>query len=411
MKRNHQPKNFHPEPFAYHEEMELVIDTLTNLGHGLGRVDGWVVIVPFALPGETVRVRIYRNHKNYSDADLVEVIAPSPDRVDPLCALFGECGGCQYQNLTYAKQLAWKQRQVRELLSHMAGIEFDVRPVIPSPQEFGYRSKITPHFQKPRKGESQIGPIGFLRNGRRHEIIDVETCPIAMTEINHALPGIRQRVRNRSSTYRKGATLLMRTSENRVIEDNKAIATEHVGELKFQFPAGDFFQNNPFILQAFTGWVTTHVRASGARFLVDAYCGSGLFTLAAAPEFEEAIGIEISETSIEWARTNAEANGITNCRFLAGTVEDLFAEVVWSGTDCAVIIDPPRKGCSEDFLRQLFVFGPGSVVYVSCNPATQMRDLVKFSEAGYALEEVQPFDLFPQTRHLECVMTLRKHEG
>ena len=277
----------------------------------------------------------------------------------------------------------------------------------PSPKLWAYRSKITPHFQKPRDGK--IGPIGFLIANRRQQILDVPDCPIAMEPINEALPAIRQDVRDRANRYKRGATLLLRASgDNRVITDPTEIATETVGELSFRFPAGDFFQNNPFILPAFTSYVREQAAAGGARFLVDAYCGSGLFTLTAAAAFEHATGIEVSEGSITWAKQNASDNGIENCEFLAGDVEDLFAQVTYTGAETSVVIDPPRKGSSPEFLSQLFRFAPRSVVYVSCNPATQMRDLKLFTEAGYQLKAIQPFDLFPQTRHLECVMTLTK---
>lgn len=159
-------KSFNSHPFAYHQEIELEISTLTNLGSGLGRValaaetaPSWVVMVPFTLPGERVRARVYRNHKNFSEADLVEVLSPSPHRVNAPCPVFGRCGGCQYQHLAYTEQLAWKQRQVAELLEHMAGLVFPVAPVVGSPQEWQYRSKITPHFQvnvRPRS-DGKIG--------------------------------------------------------------------------------------------------------------------------------------------------------------------------------------------------------------------------------------------------------------
>jgi len=176
--------------------------------------------------------------------------------------------------------------------------------------------------------------------------------------------------------------------------------------LQLRFLARDFFQNNPFILPAFTGYVREQAAASGARFLVDAYCGSGLFALSAASAFEQVAGVEISESSIRFAQENAAANGIANARFLAGDASAIFSGLDFPAKETAVIIDPPRRGCDESFLKQLFAFGPRSVVYVSCDPATQMRDLRFFLEAGYTLNAVQPFDLFPQTRHLECVITL-----
>lgn len=424
-----KPKKFNDQPFAYHSEIELEIATLTNLGSGLGRVAlsgetdaKWVVMVPFTLPGERVRARVFRNHKNFSEADLVEVLTPSPHRVAPACPLFTRCGGCQYQHLAYAEQLAWKQRQVTELLQHMAGIEFPVAPTVASSHELGYRSKITPHFNPPRStpgsalpSPSTPLPIGFLRQGTRFDIVDVPRCPIATEAINEKLAAVRAEVRARAATgaYTRGATLLLREASGAVTTDYEAVITETVGDTKLHFLARDFFQNNPFILPAFTGYVRAQAAATGARFLVDAYCGSGLFALTSASAFERVAGVEISESSIRFARENATANGVINATFAAGDAGSIFAGLAahapaFASADTAVVIDPPRKGCDESFIRQLLAFGPRAVVYVSCDPATQMRDLRHFLAADYALTAAQPFDLFPQTRHLECVLTLRR---
>jgi 23S rRNA (uracil1939-C5)-methyltransferase/tRNA (uracil-5-)-methyltransferase len=400
------PKKFMAIPFEYHQEIELTIDALTNLGAGIGRVDGWVVFVPFALPGEKVKVRVYRNDKNCSHADLVEVVVSSPDRVVPVCPLFGDCGGCQYQHLAYAQQLAWKTRQVGELMQHMAGIVFPVSPCLSNGKIWNYRSKITPHFEKARDGV--MGAIGFLATGRRSQLVDVPECAIAMDAINAALPEIRAGIRARADTFKRGSTVLIRATGDTVETDFKAIVSERVGELTFQFLAGDFFQNNPFILPAFTGYVARQAVGGGARFLVDAYCGSGLFALTLARHFEKVAGVEVSDTSCEWARRNAQANGITNASFLTAEAEAVFARIDFPAAETAVVIDPPRKGCTPEFLAQLVAFGPARVVYVSCDPATQVRDLKHLGNGGYQLAEVQPFDLFPHTRHLECVMTLQR---
>ena len=411
------PKKFHPHPFEYHQEIEVTIESLSNLGDGIARVpvapendaqapaSHWVVFIPFCLPGERVRARVFRNDKNHSRADLLEVLDPAPSRTEPVCPLFGECGGCQYQHLAYDAQLEWKTQQVAELLSHMAGIEHPVEPCHPSPRTVGYRSKITPHFSKP--GKDGIGAIGFLPNARRSGQIDVPHCPIAMDEINSALPDIRAEARRNAKNYRRGATLLLRATEGRVETNPNAVATEHINDLSFDFLAGDFFQNNPYILPAFTGHVAEQAVAGGAKFLVDAYCGSGLFALSLARHFEQVAGVEVSETSADWARRNARANGIENAQFLAASAEAIFQDISFDPLHTAVVIDPPRKGCSQEFLDQLIAFSPSRVVYVSCNPATQVRDLEKLQAGGFLIENIQPFDLFPHTRHLECVMTLR----
>jgi 23S rRNA (uracil1939-C5)-methyltransferase/tRNA (uracil-5-)-methyltransferase len=282
-------------------------------------------------------------------------------------------------------------------------------------------------------------PIGFLKQGTRFEIVDVPRCEIATDAINARLTEVRAALPARilAGEFQRGATLLLRDAGGTVTTDYDATIIEEIsfaelGEadspgaatqtaagaaparpapLRLKFLARDFFQNNPFILPAFVAYVCQQAAGSNARFLIDAYCGSGLFALAAAPHFERVAGIEVSETSVAFARENAVANGITNASFLAGDAAAIFAGVDFPGPDTVVVIDPPRKGCDEPFLRQLFSFGPRAVVYVSCDPATQMRDLGHFLAAGYVLTAVQPFDLFPQTRHLECVITLRKAQA
>ncbi len=398
------PKKFVPTPFAYHEEVDVRIDSLTNLGAGVGRIDGWVIFVPYSLPGELVRTRIFRNDKNHSQGDLVRVLEESKDRVKPGCPIFGECGGCQYQHLAYEKQLEWKTRQVRELLKHMAGEEREVNFCESSEQIWNYRSKITPHFAKPKGGE--IGEIGFLKVGRRNELLNVENCPIAMDEINAALPGVHREIRQNAGKFRRGATILLRATEGRVERDPKAIAREEVSGVRFDFVAGEFFQNNPFILEKFTSYVGEKARAGGARYLVDAYCGAGLFGLCLARDFEKVMGVEVNEAGARWAVKNVETNLLENVSILQADAEAIFAEIREPAAETAIVIDPPRKGCTPEFLAQLIEFGPERVVYVSCDPATQVRDYKILREAGFVLEEVQPFDLFPHTRHVECVMVL-----
>ncbi len=401
-----RPRKFKAEPYEWHQIIELEIEALSNLGAGIAKPDGWVVFVPFALPGEKVRAKVWRNEGNCSHADLVEVLAASPDRIEPHCPHFTTCGGCQYQHLPYEKQLEWKTRQVRELLEHMVGVDAVVKPTIPSPRQWGYRSKITPHFQRPKPGEDF--PIGFLEFNRRNRLVDIYHCPIAMDEINEALQPIRDDVKRRAAEYKKGATLLLRASADRVETNHRSPVSEKVGDLTFNFLAGDFFQNNPFILEAFTGHAAEQATGPNQKYLLDAYCGSGLFGLSLAKHFEQVIGIELSESSADWARRNALTNGIENASFIAASAENLFADIRFPSQETSVLIDPPRKGCSQDFLNQLFAFGPSRVVYVSCNPATQMRDLKNFLEEGYRIDSIQPFDLFPQTRHLECVISLSR---
>ncbi|HCR37477.1 MAG TPA: SAM-dependent methyltransferase [Opitutae bacterium] len=362
-------------------------------------------MVPFALPGERVRARVFRNYKNYSEADLIEVLQSSPNRVEPGCNLFGICGGCQYQHLRYEEQLKWKQSQVKELFEKALGHSVDVAPTHASPQEYHYRSKLTPHYPKPRKGEEL--PIGFLRQGHRNRIVDVPTCPIAMHSINEALPSAREQLAAKRSSLKRGGTLLLRATKQGVTDNPKETVSEYIGDKVFQFEAGSFFQNNPYILPEFVDYAVKEARSEGIHYLIDAYCGVGVFALCASEHFKRCAGVEVSASAVRWAGGNACINGIKNCEFILGEAEHIFEEVDFPSSETAMIIDPPRKGCDEAFLKQLIAFGPKRLVYVSCDPATQARDLTFLVGRGYTIERIQPFDLFPQTRHIENIVTLR----
>ncbi|MDR2778886.1 MAG: class I SAM-dependent RNA methyltransferase [Puniceicoccales bacterium] len=393
-----QPKNFVDIPFKYHEQVELVIDDITNLGAGLGRIKDWVVMVPYVFLDEVVIARIHKNLKNYSLGDLVEIIKPSPDRVEPECPLFGVCGGCQYQHIKYEKQLDLKRRQVSDVIKKLAGITFAVNACLHGDLPYSYRSKITPHFQK------SVPPVGFLKNGMR-TIVDVEQCPIATKNINNMLRSMRENILRNKNLLKRGGTLLLRDLGQRVEINPRITVSQKVGNYNFSYRAGEFFQNNSFLLPQLIHFV---VRASlGSKYLIDAYCGVGVFGIIAAENFEKVLGIEISETAIDFAKQNARNNKVDNIRFITGTAERIFENVEFTGPETSIIIDPPRTGCSEIFLSQLIAFCSAKIVYVSCSPDTQARDL-KFLAQKYFIEEIQPIDMFPQTRHIENVVVLKE---
>jgi 23S rRNA (uracil1939-C5)-methyltransferase/tRNA (uracil-5-)-methyltransferase len=403
---NNSPKGFTPHPYPYHHLIDLEIESLTNLGLGLGRDNGWVVQVPYVLPGEKVQARIYRNHKNYSSADCISVHKASPNRVKPLCDLFGECGGCQYQHMEYATQLEWKQKQVEDSFARIGGIEFAVNRPIPSPQKYGYRSKLTPHFEKPHPSHSF--KVGFLKQGTRRTLIDVDQCPIATPAINEAMPLAKQHLHDKKQGLKKGGTLLLRDTNQSISTDSNEFVQERVGNLTFQFRAGEFFQNNPFILPELVNYVIQQSQPQKSSFLIDAYCGSGLFGISAASYFKKVIGIEISREGFLGAQANAELNRISNTEFILGDASSIFDAIDSSFRPCTLLVDPPRKGCDQNFLSQALAFSPNHIVYISCDPATQARDAKILVDGGYSILDIQPFDLFPQTRHIESVMTLRK---
>ena len=397
------PKGFNDHPYPYHHELELKIERVSNLGLGIARDNGWVIQVPFVLPGELVRVRIYRNHKNYSDADCMEILIPSSDRVEAKCELFGTCGGCQYQMADYSKQLEWKRNQVSDCFQRIGGLELTVLPTIPSPKIYGYRSKLTPHYQKTKDG---IEPkLGFLKNGSRKILIDVPKCPIATDSINRHLQLVRKELFKERK--RRGGTLLLRDVQEGVTTDPNQLVTEKVESFLFQFKAGEFFQNNPYILPGLVEHVIEQAAPKESLSLIDAFCGGGLFSLFGSMKFEKVVGIEISREGFEGARTNAKLNQISNAEFFLGDASSIFEELKSLPNPCSLVVDPPRKGCDSNFLNQCLEFQPKRIIYVSCDPATQARDAKILVDGGYEILQVQPFDLFPQTRHIENVLTLK----
>jgi tRNA/tmRNA/rRNA uracil-C5-methylase (TrmA/RlmC/RlmD family)/predicted GIY-YIG superfamily endonuclease len=461
------PAKFKPYPFEYHQEFVVKIDSLTNLGFGIARVDldeahyhddeiaednevdqaskdpkKWVVFVPNVIPGESVRIRIYRNYPTYSDADLIEIIEPSADRVLPKCDLANICGGCQYQHITVDRQRQMKTVQVQELFERLGGMKADefpsVLPTLGTDEIFGYRSKITPHYDAPmkKKGKKnkdgsydgipcEIGPIGFKEKAS-HRLVDVPYCHIATPAINEALARVRDETRKEAREGKlkkptKGATLLLRDAGDGVETDHNVYVKTTVKDLVFRFKAGNFFQNNPFMLPKMVDLVVdaaTIPSPSGKAMthLIDCYCGSGLFALGSSSSFQACVGIEVNEMAVEEARENAALNGIENCAFVSASAEAIFDPVTLEGRSdlvvgdfpretTVVVVDPPRKGCSVEFLEQLNVYKPQRVVYMSCDPATQARDAKYLVSYGYEIVSVQPFDLFPQTRHIECLAT------
>ncbi|MDR0340166.1 MAG: SAM-dependent methyltransferase [Puniceicoccales bacterium] len=324
--------------------------------------------------------------------------------VEPRCPLFPRCGGCQYQHMAYGDQLALKLRRIGELFAEFSLEPKVLLPTVPSPLTYGYRTKLTPHYGRIRGSGEE--PIGFLAAEGGRRIVDVPQCPIAAEEINLALPACRKRIR--SMATRRGGTALLRRTDNGVVEDPRALVRETVREKIFHFIAGEFFQNNSAILPDLLGCVRSMATAPGIDFLVDAYCGVGLFSLSLADHFQEVAGIEICRESVRLARLNGTIQGVKNSQFLAGTAEDIFAAVNFPANRTALLLDPPRSGCGRAFIDQLLRFRPRRIVYVSCGPEAQVRDLRPLLSNGYAIWTVQPLDLFPQTQHIENIVLLEQ---
>lgn len=403
-------------PVSCNDELELYIEDLSNLGLGVGRKNynghNWVIMVPLVLPGESVKVRIKRNLGTYSEAELVKVIIASDDRVVPPCKYFSVCGGCQYQHMNITAQRNWKRSQVSTALQRIAKIEDAcVQDTIGTDHVYSYRAKLTPHY---KNDSSNCHVITGFQLRSTNEIIDVDHCMVASDAINEEYENLRSKLRagaNINST--NAGQLLFRESVGRVTSDPQKIVSETVNGIEFQFKAGEFFQNNPFVLPLVIQHVISQAAGDECDFLIDAYCGSGLFALSAASRFKKVLGIEVSQKSVEAAISNARLNNIYNVEFTRGEAQHIFkrAKILpLPPENTVVVLDPPRRGCDPAFLRQLISFAPRKVVYVSCEPTTQARDTQHILQAGYRILDVTPFDMFPQTRHVESIITFVKQK-
>ena len=329
-----------------------------------------------------------------------DVPAEADGSVVPRCLLFPRCGGCQYQHMAYENQLTLKRCRIGELFEGFGNDLPPILPAVPSPRIYFYRTKLTPHYRRIRGSGTE--PIGFLSYGGR-ELVDVPSCPIAVEEINAALPGCRDRIR--ATATKRGGTALLRRSGDGVIEDPRQLAVETVCGKTFHFVAGEFFQNNSSILPALIDCVRSMAAADGIDYLVDAYCGVGLFSISLAEHFKKIAAIEICRESVRLARLNGSIHGICSIDFFAGTAEDIFAAVDFSPGKTAVLLDPPRSGCGRPFCDQLLKFRPRRIVYVSCEPESQVLD-VQHLVGAYRILKIQPIDMFPQTKHVENIVLL-----
>lgn len=346
----------------------------------------FVVFVPFVALGEAVEAEVTELKKRYARAKLLRVVVPSPDRVEPACRYFGECGGCQYQHLAYSAQLGLKHKQIGDLFERIG--RFDralVAPVIPCPQPYGYRNRIMIRSQwdKFKQGLN----IGFIRAESRL-VVDVTECLIAEPALNEQIKHVRAH-----PPPKGGIKVVLRTQPQ-----------------GWEVPPDSFFQNNPFLLPRLVEVVRDCLKQADTRHLLDVYCGVGFFGIELGQLVESFVGVELDRLAIQAARRNAAARGRTNGEFVAGAAEDLLPAIMsrFTAQTTTVLLDPPRKGCQPEMLQMLRRVRPAQLIYVSCHPATMARDLkVLCDEGAFELARVVPLDMFPNTQHVECVGDLR----
>jgi tRNA/tmRNA/rRNA uracil-C5-methylase (TrmA/RlmC/RlmD family) len=342
------------------------IENVAYGGGGVGRAEGKVHFVAFTVPGERVLAEVYADRKRFSESRLQRVLEPSPERVKPRCEHFGVCGGCAYQHVPYEVQLRWKREQVRSLFERIGGVKNPpVQEVVPSPKVWGYRNRIRLH--------SREGRVGFFAKYGR-SIVEVRRCEIAEESLNQRLAALK------GSAPQEGEILLDERRGKRFFEQTNDAAAEELVLLVERLLAAD------------------------AGALVDAYCGAGFFGRRLAGRFSKVLGIESNQAAVQEA---VRAAGPRE-RYLCGDVVfelkralDLFAD-----DGVVLLLDPPASGLGRGVVELLGHRALRQIVYVSCDPATQARDVKAILERGFRLETLVPLDMFPQTADVEVVASL-----
>jgi 23S rRNA (uracil1939-C5)-methyltransferase len=449
------------------ELLNLRLLDLVLGGQALAKHEGKVVFVDRGLPGDRVTARVSKVRARFAEARLETIEEPGDGRVQALCPHVERCGGCRFQDLDYEAQCRLKERQVRDTLVHLAGIEQPpVLPLIPAPEPFGYRNKMEFSFH-PGDGERAV--LGLHERGAFDRVFEVEDCllPSRLTlEIvrrtqafadRHAWRAYHPRhhvgdvrnlvVRHLPHTNQcavhlvsaadpvagleawasemaalspaiRGVTLLINrshanvaTGESERILAGDGVIVERLLGFEFEASAASFLQTNSRQAEALYGAALQAAELRGDETALDLYCGTGTLTLLLAGAARHAVGVETEPRSIEAAERNARRNGVANARFVAGESRKVLRE--WARGERSdparpqvVVVDPPRAGLHPRVVARIAELAPARVVYVSCNPATLARDLKDFRALGYGLSSVTPFDMFPHTPHIECVARL-----
>lgn len=377
------------------DRIVIKIESVAFGGEGVGRVDNFVVFVPFAAPDDELEVEIVQLKKKFARGKILQIVKPSPMRVSPLCRYYQQCGGCCYQHINYEYQLEIKKKQVEEIFRKIGKIATpQVLEIKAAPKVYHYRGKAEFHSVRTHNDFKS----GFL-DVSGGEIVDIERCEIMEETINEELCTVR------------GNIQLQRNKDARItiwsgfLAGQKDAVMRMVKGRKFLVHREGFFQANLYLTDLLVDEVCRLAMPEEINTLIDAYCGSGLFSVFLAPYAQSVVGIEISEKSVKYAQINAANADVKNARFVQGKVENILPGGFLSSKkeSSLIVLDPPRTGCGESVLKAIADLKPQKVIYVSCNPATQARDVKYLNEHGYALLSLLPVDMFPQTEHIEVV--------
>ncbi|WP_017381214.1 23S rRNA (uracil(1939)-C(5))-methyltransferase RlmD [Paenisporosarcina sp. TG-14] len=452
-------------PVQKNDRITVHVEDLTHDGAGVAKVDGYPLFIVGALPGETAEIHVVKTTKSYGFGKLIEIIKPSEHRVAPPCHVFDECGGCQVQHLSYEGQLKWKQQLVKNAIERIARLpHVTVHPVKGMDNPWRYRNKSQIPFAL------QDGKVvgGFYKT-RSHEIVDTDTCIIQSEQADDLLremkkqlgrigitpynekthQGMLRHIVIRKALATSEIMVVIVTKKKKFPQREEAIEAiklilpevtsivqninsektnvifgeetftlfgkdsieDTIGDVRFEISARSFYQVNPEQTEVLYKQALEYAQLTGTETVIDAYCGIGTISLFLAKEAKQVLGVDVVPQAIEDAKRNAEINKFKNTYFEEGLAEVVIPKWYKDGiTADVLVVDPPRKGCDEALLLTILEQKPKRVVYVSCNPATLARDLRILEDGGYATQEVQPVDMFPQTTHCEAVawLELRK---
>jgi 23S rRNA (uracil1939-C5)-methyltransferase len=438
-------------------ELELRIDSLAYGGAGVARLDGYVVFVQGAVPGDLVRAVVGKSKRSYAEARAVEVITPSAERIEPLA----HHPGAPWQVLPYERQLEVKQDQVDDALRRIGRLDgYELEPIVPAVEQWRYRNKLEYSFGS----DAATGRLvcGFHAPGRWEEIVEIDDCLLASESANQArqrvvewcraagLPAYDRRSGEgflRNLVVREGrrtGQVQVRLVTARGDLDRDALAAaagpvdgllwtridsagettqggeteliagverleEELGGLRLRISPQAFLQTNTEMAESLYELAIDYAGLTGFERVYDLYCGIGTIALLLAPRVAEVWGLELIEDAIADAIAGARLNEIDNARFFAGDVRLALRDLVaQAGRPDVVVVDPPRAGLSQKVVRRIIEASPRRIVYVSCNPTTLAPNAAQLVEAGYRLRRVRPVDMFPQTPHIECVALLER---
>ena len=357
----------------------VTVKGYSSKGEGVARLnDGRIVFIPDAARGDTLKIKLTKEQSRSARAEIIDILTPSPYRIESDCPVYPQCGGCDFRHITYEEELEIKLQRVNDAIGRIGGLSIRANEILRTGQTEGYRNKAVFHFD----GTS----LGFYKS-QSHDIIPVDHCLLLKDNINEALKNLTP-----------DNEIILRSGRNGLINPLE----EELDGLVFQISG--FFQINTGAALLLYQRAREYAAMSKRETLIDLYCGVGTLTLFVGRDAQYALGVEQNPSAVEAARNNAHRNHLSHVEFIHADVAKWKTDI--SDPDC-IIIDPPRKGLSKGAMYKILELSPKRVVYISCDPATLARDLRMFG--GYIVKDICAIDMFPRTANVECCCLLVKN--